>query len=165
MMPEMTPSQKYLDTLLLYYEEEIMGEAYFRAVSRQYSDPDRTYKMELMAQVERHAANAVLPLLQRYRLTPRTDKELHDIGLEDIKDEAPDWDRFIADMQASFPDYMPEFRALEEMGPEMDKSRLSFLTKHEVAAIEFLELEAGKRDSVGPMLEYLRASPSDPKRL
>jgi hypothetical protein len=159
MMPNMTPSQSYLDTLLLYYEEEIMGEAYFRAVSHQYLDPDRTYKMELMAQVERHAANAVLPLVQKYGLTPRTDKELHDIGLADVKDVAPDWDVFIAEMQTSFPDYMPEFRALEEMGPETDQSRLLFLTHHEVAAIEFLDLEARKRDSVGPMLDYLRASP------
>lgn len=124
-MPEMTPSQKYLDTLLRYYEEEIMGGAYFWAMSRPYSDLDRTYKMELMARVERHAANAVLPLVQRYRLTPRTDTELHNIGPEDINDVGPDWDRFIAYMQASFPNYMPEFRALEEMGPEMDQSRLS----------------------------------------
>ncbi len=158
-MPDPKPSQKYLDTLLLYYEEEIMGEAYFRAVAHQYSEPDRTYKMELMAQVERHAANAVLPLLKKYGLEPRSDTELHSIGLEDLADAPSDWDTLIAGMQKSFPGYMPEFRALEQMAPEPDRMRLSFLTQHEVAAIAFLDLEAQKLESAGPMLDYLKASP------
>lgn len=154
-----TPTQKYLDTLLLYYEEEIMGEAYFRALALRFPEPEHAYKMELMAQVERHAANSVLPLLQKYNLTPRTDAVLFAIGLEGIDAVTLDWDALIAEMQISFPDYMREFRALEAMGPEPDKPRLKFLTDHEVAAIEFLNLEAQNRESVAPMLAYLRAGP------
>lgn len=165
-MTEQTPpDQTYLDTLLLYYEEEIMGEAYFIALSQRFSDPDHAYKMGLMAQVERHAANAVLPLVSKYGLTPRPDAELHAIGQgQATKDVTTDWDTLIAKMQQTFPSYMPEFRALETMSPEPDRARLSFLTKHEVAAIEFLDLEAQNHDSVGPMLAYLRAAPDDARR-
>lgn len=161
MKPE-APSQTYLDTLLLYYEEEIMGEAYFRAVSLQYDEPDRREKMELMAQVERHAANAVLPLLSRHGLTPRSEAELGRIGLEEMDETAPDWAGYIADMQKSFPGYMPEFRALQDMAPAADKPRLAFLTEHEVAAIAFLDLEAQGLASVAPLQAYLRATPDGP---
>ncbi len=153
------PTQQYLDTLLLYYEEEIMGEAYFRALSKRFSEPDRVFKMELMAQVERHAANSVLPLVQKYKLTPRTDAELHAIELDGIEDVTSDWTALIAEMQRSFPDYIPEFHALEAMGPEADMPRLQFFTDHEVAAIEFLDLEVQNRESVMPMLAYLKADP------
>lgn len=132
-----------------------MGEAYFFAVAKCFNDPDRTWKMELMARVERHAADAVFPLVEKYGLTPRSDDVLHAIGAEEAKDVTPDWAALIAEMQRTFPDYMPEFRALEAMAPVQDQARLSFLTQHEVAAIEFLNLEAEKRDSIAPMLAYL----------
>lgn len=160
MTPSDTPSQIYLDTLVLYYEEEIMGEAYFYAVARKFTNSDHVRKMELMAKVERHAANAVLPLLERHNLTPRTDADLHRIGLEDVDDGTPDWDQIIAGMKTSYPDYMPHFRALEDMAPEADKPRLAFLTEHEVAAIEFLTLEVEGHKSIEPMLAYLNASPA-----
>jgi len=159
--PQPTPDHKYLDTVLLYFEEEIIGEAYFYAVAKCFDDPEQTHKLDLMARVERHAADAVLPLIQKYGLTPRSDAELRAIGTMEAADAIQDWDALIADMQKSFPDYMPEFRALEAMAPPQDRARLAFLTEHEVAAIKFLDLEAEKRHSVAPMLAYLRAAPQN----
>jgi len=61
----------YTDTLLLYYEEEIMGEAYFNALAPNFSDPLVARKLLLLASVEQHAALAVAPLISKYGLTAR----------------------------------------------------------------------------------------------
>ena len=53
----------YLDTLQLYYDEEIEGEAYFARLSERFDNPDHKHKLDLLAQVERHAADA--PLARR----------------------------------------------------------------------------------------------------
>lgn len=45
----------YLRTLLLYYEEEIIGEAYFHGLARHF---DEREKIVLLARVERRAATA-----------------------------------------------------------------------------------------------------------
>jgi len=57
------PSAKYLETLQLYYEEEIEGEAYFAALAERLTDPEQRAKMQMMADVETYAAAAVHPLL------------------------------------------------------------------------------------------------------
>ncbi|MEL6236952.1 MAG: FAD-dependent oxidoreductase, partial [Pseudomonadota bacterium] len=46
----------YLSTLLRYWEEEVEGEAYFRALADQLSDRQQKEKMTLLAEVERHTA-------------------------------------------------------------------------------------------------------------
>ena len=66
------PSQQYLDTLLLYYEEEVQGEAYFNGIADRLSDPDHQAKMQLMAKVENFAAASVLPLIRKHNLETKT---------------------------------------------------------------------------------------------
>ncbi len=153
------PTRKYLDTLLLYYEEEIIGEAYFRAFAGRLPSPTRAHKMHLMADVERHAANAVVPVLTRYGLTPHPEKDLFTIGRAQADRAEPDWDAALADMRRTFPGYVAEFEALKAMAPPQDRPALTFLTEHEHAAIAFLELE--QRDpqvSTRPLTTYLRRS-------
>ena len=58
-------SSEYLDTLLKYYEDEIRGEAYFFALAEHFEERD---KVILLGKVERRAAEAVIPLLQKYEL-------------------------------------------------------------------------------------------------
>ncbi len=53
----------YLKTLLLYYEEEIMGEAYFYALAGQFDGTAEREKLALLAAVERRAADVVRPLV------------------------------------------------------------------------------------------------------
>ena len=88
-------TQKYLDTLLLYFEEEIMGEAYFIGLAKRFSDEHQCLKMRHLAEVERHAAEAVKPLLKKYNLQPRSDIELHEIGEKNVeKSYLMGWERF-----------------------------------------------------------------------
>lgn len=57
----MEVSEEYQCTLLLYYEEELIGEAYLHRLRDYFLENE---KLSLLADVERHAANAVLPLVK-----------------------------------------------------------------------------------------------------
>ncbi|MGI9350660.1 MAG: hypothetical protein ACR2O3_03775 [Rhizobiaceae bacterium] len=148
---------QYLETLLLYYEEEVMGEAYFNSLADGFSEDDQKEKMRLLAAVERKAADAVLPLIVKYNLSPRSDHELHRLGQSGVnKALVMGWPGFIEHMIKRYPDYMPEFHALEAMAPLEDLDCLKTLTYHEVITIEFAKLEAeGDPQSEGPLRAYL----------
>lgn len=150
-------TKKYLETLLLYFEEEIMGEAYFYGLAEKFTEEHQQQKMVLLAKVERHAAEAVKPLLKKHNLKARPDSQLHELGKMDIdKSFQMGWGGYVDYIVERFPKYMPEFHALEAMAPEEDLSKLKVLTDHEVAAIQFANLEqAGNPDSIQPLLAYL----------
>jgi len=150
------PSRDYLDTLQLYYEEEIEGEAFFAAIAERLEDRTEREKMQLMADVETRAAAAVAPLLQKHGLTPRDRDELHANGRKQAGALKPDYAALIAEWQRDFPEFMDDFEGLEAMAPAEDLPALKVLTAHEVAAIRFLDAEvAGKADSAAPLRTYL----------
>ncbi len=150
-------TQKYLDTLLLYFEEEISGEAYFYGLANRFSDKQQCVKMRHLAEVERYAAETVRPLLLKYNLQPRSDIELHEIGEKNVEESyLMGWKSLVDYMVVRFPKYMPEFHALEAMAPREDSALLRILTEHEAAAIEFANLEkAGNPKSIQPLMKYL----------
>ncbi len=151
------PSAKYLETLQLYYEEEIEGEAYFAALADRLEAPEQKKKMRLMAEVESFAAAAVQPLLQKYGIVPRGTEDLHRTGREQANEVKENWDGLIAEMRQSFPGYIDDFERLEAMAPASDLPALKVLTAHEVAAIAFLEREAAADpQSADPMQHYLK---------
>ena len=152
-----TATEKYLDTLLLYFEEEIIGEGYFLGLAKRFLDPDQREKMTYLAKVERCAAERVRPLLHKYGLKPRLDIELFECAKEDIEQSfSLGWNGLIDHMVESYPNYMPEFQALEAMAPSEDIADLKRLSAHEVAAIEFAKLEqAGSKGSLIPLQNYI----------
>ncbi len=150
------PTQKYLDTLLFYYEEEVEGQAYFQALAEMAEKPDHRDKLHLLAKVEHHAANVTLPLIHKYTLTPRSDANLFQSGQDQARKVEKPWDDLLAEMVRTFPAYIDDFLHLEVIAPQEDRPRLKLLTAHETAAIEFLDLEiSGARDSVAPLIAYL----------
>ncbi|MEL7282051.1 MAG: hypothetical protein AAFY35_00635 [Pseudomonadota bacterium] len=156
------PSQAYLDTLLQYYEEEVEGEAYFAEAAKAYDDSLVREKLELLADCERHAAEAVEPLIHKYGLTPKSAAALQESGRKDAQNTAVDWAQMVAGMNATYPGYLDDFKGLERLGPPDDQQRLNFLTEHEVAALEFLRLEAiDPQRSVAPLKTYLATDPLD----
>lgn len=147
---------KYLETLQLYYEEEIEGEAYFDAIAERLTDPDEREKMHLMARVEAVAAASVAPLLRKHGLTPRPAAELQASGRASAAEVTKDYATLIAEWRRSFPAYMDDFERLEAMAPPEDLPALRVLTAHEVAAIAYLDLEdEGQPDSAAPMRRYI----------
>lgn len=150
----------YLEKLQLYYEEEIEGEAYFARLAARFADPDCHRKLHLLAEVERHAAAGVAPLIARHGLSPRARAALTASGHAEADATALDWSALMAGMRQSYPGYLAAFAALEALGPPEDRDLLSFLTEHEVAAIRFLEQEAlDPTRSTAPLETYLATAP------
>jgi len=142
----MNPTKRYLQTLLTYYEEEVSGEAYFVGLAEHFAEHKT---LMLLAKVERHAAQSVLPLLDKYALSPRGESILKAEGEEAIQQHQ--------NMVQRYPGYLDEFLALQAMAPREDLLALKILTDHEVAAIDFARREiAGDPDSLDSLNQYLR---------
>ena len=150
----MRATDKYLKTLLSYYEEEIEGEAYFYGLVDHFEEQE---KLTVLARVERHAATSVVPLLEKYDLVPRDESELKTRGESYVGRHASfDWFEFMTYIVKRYPDYLEDFTALKRMAPEGDLYALNTLMDHEVAAIEFAKRElAGDPDSLAPLYDYL----------
>ena len=150
----MRATDKYLKTLLSYYEEEIEGEAYFYGLVDHFEEQE---KLTVLARVERHAASSVVPLLEKYDLVPRDESELKTRGESYVGRHASfDWLEFMTYIVKRYPDYLEDFTALKRMAPEGDLHALNILMDHEVAAIEFAKRElAGDPDSLAPLYDYL----------
>ena len=155
---KMRATDKYLKTLLSYYEEEIEGEAYFYGLVEHFEEQE---KLTVLARVERRAAESVVPLLEKYELVPRDESELKIRGEGYVGRHASfDWFEFMTYMVNRYPGYLEDFTALERMAPEEDLCALNDLTDHEVAAIAFAKRElVGDPDSLAPLYDYL-----DPRR-
>ena len=150
----MRATDKYLKTLLSYYEEEIEGEAYFYGLVDHFEQQE---KLTVLARVERRAAESVVPLLEKYELVPRDESELKTRGEGYVGRHASlDWFEFMTYIVNRYPGYLEDFTTLERMAPEEDLYALKNMTVHEVAAIEFAKRElTGDPDSLAPLYDYL----------
>jgi hypothetical protein len=147
----------YLKTLLLYYEEEIMGEAYFYGLAEHFDGAAEREKLAVLAKVERRAADVVRPLVDKHGLVPRDDAVLKALGEASVgRHRHFGWRELMTYITTRFPAYLDEFDALEKMAPEDDLAVLKRLTYHEVVTIDFAHKEiAGDPDSLAPLRRYL----------
>jgi dimethylamine/trimethylamine dehydrogenase len=152
-----TDNTVYLETLLEYYEEEVMGEAYFYGLADHIGGAVEREKLALLAEVERRAADVVQPLLEKHDLVPRDESLLKALGEADVEGHRHySWMELMAYMAGRYPAYLDEFEALERLAPEDDRPALKQLTHHEVVAIDFANKEiAGDPDSLASIREYL----------
>ena len=121
----------YLETLLQYYEEEVMGVAYFHGLAEHIGGAAERGKLVLLAEVERRAAEVVRPLLDRHGLVPRDESVLKALGAAHVeRHRRYSWMEFMAHMIARYPAYVAEFKALERLAPEDDLPALKLLTDH-----------------------------------
>ena len=145
-------SEKYLKTLLTYYEEEVSGEAYFYGLVPFLGEEE---KLGLLARVERQAADSVLPLIAKYGLTPRGADRLRQEGIAHVNRHSKlSWREFMHHIVDYYPVYLEEFAELESMAPDEDLDCLRKLTHHEVLAIEFARRELAEDAS---SMESLKA--------
>jgi dimethylamine/trimethylamine dehydrogenase len=152
-----TDNVVYLETLLKYYEDEVMGEAYFYGLADHIDGAVECEKLALLAEVERRAADVVQPLLKKHGLVPRDESVLKVLGEAHVERHRHySWMELMAYMAGRYPAYLDEFEALERLAPEDDLPALKLLTHHEAVAIDFANKEiAGDPDSLASIREYL----------
>lgn len=152
------PDPAYLATLLRHYEEEVEGEAWYRALADRMPAPEQKRKLLLLAEVERRTAEEMHPLIDRYGLAPASPTRLAEAGRREAAEGPRDWAGLVALMRETFPAYVAEFEAQERIAPPQDRPALARLTAHEVAVIGFLDREAADDpDSIRPLLRFLAA--------
>ncbi len=146
--------EKYLQTLLSYYEDEIVGEGYFYGLVSHF---DEREKLTLLARIECRAAASIFPLLKKYELQPGDESDLKMQATGCVKQHASfSWLGLMSHMVKRYPGYLDDFKTLQQMAPDEDLEALNLLTDHEVAVIEFAEKElTGDLDSLTPLREYL----------
>ena len=152
-------SSEYQATLLLFYEEEVMGEAFFAGLARKFPAPRADRAMRLFSTMERCVADHVRPLLDKYGLCPRSDEELHRIGsLEAAQRVTSTWQDYMTSVATTFPAFLEEFAALRRVAPEADLLLLKIFDDHEVATIDFAKREiAGDPDSFVSLNDFIAA--------
>ncbi len=149
----------YKTALIMSYEEEISGEAYFAHASSFFTGRGRDALL-LLAQVEAATAAAIYPLLERYGFATTNPDELRASGRAeaDLK-SGLSWTETVAEMVTDYPAYVEEFENLERLAPERDRKFVDVLIKHEIAAIEFAKLEAaGDQNSFAPLNTFLNTN-------
>ncbi|HUS53147.1 MAG TPA: hypothetical protein VMY41_03975 [Thermohalobaculum sp.] len=146
----------YPAALVLFYEEEISGEAYFARMADFYPGRQRRALL-LLAEIERRTASAMRPLLERHGLAVAGAAGLAAAGRTEAEQQSgATWQKLVAEMASGFPVFVAEFEQLEQLAPASDRSLISVLTRHEVAAIKFAQLEdAGNTESLRPLEEFL----------
>ena len=152
--PDIKAASDYLETLLSYYEDEISGEAYFYALADHFAERD---KIILLARIERVAAQAIFPLLEKHGLIPKDESVLKRQERSYLElHQSYSWQEFMTYIVERYPAYLDEFKSLEQMAPNEDLEALNILTNHEVAVIDFAERElAGDPNSLAPLIQYL----------
>ena len=163
MAEDSKPDGGWLDRLLRAFEEEIVGETYYADLVGHFDEPGAGEKLALLSQIERRTAEVLRPLIERHGLVARDEAALKALAAPKVAEHgAGSWTAYMTRMVRDFPAYVAEFEGLEENAPEADRAALALLTRHEVAAIEFAELElAGDPDSLAPIREYLEDSAAD----
>ena len=92
----------YRERLLSYYEEEIMGQAYFNGLAGHFGGAGEREKLALLAEVERRAADVMRPLLVKHGLVPRDEALLQRLGEADAEpDGRYSWAELMAHTAAS----------------------------------------------------------------
>jgi hypothetical protein len=140
-----------------YYEDEVIGEAYFYGLAEHFGGAVEREKLALLSEVERWAADVIRPLLETHGLVPRDESVLKPLGEAHVERRLRySWMELMADMAARYPAYVDEFEALERLAPEDDLLALKLLTYHEVVVVDFANKEiAGNPDSLASIGEYL----------
>ena len=146
----------YEAALVVSYEEEISGEAYFARLAEFYSGR-QSRALLLLAQIEKCTALAIRPLLDRHRLVAADPAKLRAIGRAEAETHIGDtWQTLVAGMVSKFPDFVEEFEQIERLAPVKDRELIGILKEHELAAIEFARTEAaGAPNSLTPLEAFL----------
>ena len=151
--------RRYTDVraaLQLSYEEEISGAAYFAHLASLFEGRPHEALM-LLARIEAVTAAAIRPLVVHYGIEPQPSATLRAAGrAEAERRRGQSWAMLVAEMARDFPAYVVEFDEIIALAPAEDRAGLAVLRDHEVAAVDFAQMErAGDPGSLSPLHDFL----------
>ncbi len=145
-------SNEYRDGILLAWQGEQWGKAFFERIAQATEDAGQRAKWEVLAELEEATGNRLLPLLDPDAERPSAE------GYRAL-DAAVDtyaklsWTEALEQMVPVLDPAIERFEKLLEMAPNEDREAVQILVDHEVALKRFAERElAGDpRTSLDPV--------------
>ena len=138
----MMTEDEFAQYLLASYEEEVHAGAYFDRLATCFEEPGRREKLECLGRLEKKVAEWLKPVVTRYGLQPRPDKDSCALGvIEADKDSEKTWHQLITELRELIEPYMGEVNAFEAAGADADRQALHAYTQHSLATLEFIKRE------------------------
>lgn len=131
----------YQEALVVSYEEEIAGAAYFSRLA-DFHDGRANLALSLMADIETITARYLEPLILQCSLVVKSHEQLTLNGRQEAEiQKAVSWHDLVGRMADTYPVFVDEFEGIKLLAPVEDKEIMAVLIAHEVAALAFANAE------------------------
>ena len=159
-------SNEYRDGILLAWQGEQWGKAFFERIAQATEDAGQRAKWEVLAELEEATGNRLLPLLDPDAERPSAESYR---ALDNTVDTYAklSWTEALEQMVPVLDPAIERFERLLELAPNEDRETVQILVDHEVALKRFAERElAGdprtSLDPVRAVIERARAAQPTP---
>ena len=145
----------YIETLNLFYEEELNGLGYFEELATFFNNNQKK-ALKLMEEIEVIVVNHLQPLIKKYKLQ-KNKAEINYFIVEGKKEaklkKGMVWKEFLASIIKTYPSYMDEFEQIINLAPYSDKEFLKLLYEHERVFIDFAQKDIESNPTSLSLLE------------
>lgn len=132
----------YENRVLSAYEGEILGEEFFNVLAQKADSDQSRAKLRNLAAIERLVADALLPVITRYKLQPNSKVLLAEKGRDETVEYAElGWAEFAVKLKRLLEPFVREFETLLEEAPVEDRPYIQLLLDHEIALFAFAQAE------------------------
>ncbi len=139
----------YENRVLSAYEGEILGEEFFGVLAQKADSDQSRVKLRNLATIERLVAEALLPVITRYKLQPNSRVLLAEKGRDESVEYAElAWTEFAVKLKRLLEPFVREFETLLVEAPVEDQPYIQLLLDHEIALFAFAQAE-GEESSDG----------------
>jgi len=140
------------------YQGEVYGEAMYRAIADSISDPGQANKWAVLTRLETRTKADMLAVVGRLEGDTREHAASRERGLQEAQRYIGlPWMELMELFSRELGPVIAEYACLERNCPPEDAAALGRLTRHEVVAKQFceLELQGLGEGSLEPILEFL----------
>jgi hypothetical protein len=141
------------------YESEILGETLFLALVQEAKSPRDRYHLGTLLQLESETKARLRPLLFKHgvSLDEVTDLSLVELAIGAYRDMS--WQEFAELNVPVVEDFLARFKAIAELGDEVDREILESMVRHEASILRWATMERdgvvdGSLDDVIAQLNY-----------
>ncbi len=140
------------------YQGEIYGEAMYGAIAESMTDPDQAKKWAVLTRLETRTKAEMLTVVRRLGGDTREHAASRERGLKEARRYIGlPWLELMELFSRELDPVIAEYACLERNCPPEDAAALARLTRHEVVAKQFcqLEIQGLGEGSLEPILEFL----------
>lgn len=151
-------TENYRKKVEAAYQGEVYGEAMYAAIAKSMTDPDKAHKWLVLTRLETRTKADMLAVVRRLGGNTRELPGSRERGLKAARRYMGlPWMELMELFSRELDPVIEEYAELERDCPAEDAAALARLTRHEVVAKQFCQLEMqglGER-SLEPILEFL----------